>query len=358
MHPLVFLLVCADFTYSKILYITPSLNVSCPQDHHHTHPCPTLSQFAAYSSSYQVNETNISLFFLPGKHSLDRELSLTYADNFLMTKNAQDYDLVIIECARQKERFYIKETTFASIKCLHFIGCGGNTVIRVDQFVIEDTIFQGVEGRGTALVLNVVFDASIVRSYFLSNTHDEDFGGALYIASSNVMIDDTKFHKNRAQFGVAIAVLDGNISISNSQFLNSNAVSDLSGFGVILLFESKGSIDNSKFMSNTATSGGVLSVHNSSLKVARSTFSDNKAYIKGGVMATYESSINITDSIFTNNIAADYNCGVFFVYTSSFNITSSSFTNNSAAEEGGVIAVSESWFNVTSSTFTNNNAAE
>ena len=132
-----FLLVCADFTYSKVHYITPSPNVSCPQEE----SCLTLSQFAANSSSY--HETNISLLFLPGSHSLDRELSLTYVDIFSMTKDAQENETVFIECTSQSGRFDINETTFASIRGLHFIGCGGNTVTQVDQFVLEDTIFQG-----------------------------------------------------------------------------------------------------------------------------------------------------------------------------------------------------------------------
>ena len=36
------------------------------------------------------------------------------------------------------------------IKGLHFIGCRGNTVIQVAQFILEGTMFQGVEGGGTA----------------------------------------------------------------------------------------------------------------------------------------------------------------------------------------------------------------
>ena len=116
-HLLVFLLVCADFTYSKVHYITPSPNV--------------------------------------------------------------------LECTSQSRRFDISETTFVSIRGLHFIGRGGNTVTQVDQFVIEDTIFQGVEGRGTALVLNVVSDASIVRSAFISNTNGSRFEHYIHFSASS-----------------------------------------------------------------------------------------------------------------------------------------------------------------------------
>ena len=62
-------------------YITSSQNDLCPQD-----PCLTLSQFAAISSSYFSNETSVSLFFVPGNHSLERMISLSYLRSFVMTK--------------------------------------------------------------------------------------------------------------------------------------------------------------------------------------------------------------------------------------------------------------------------------
>ena len=94
-----------------------------------------------------------------------------HADNFSMTKNTESNGTVFVECGSQSGRFNISETTFAAIKGLHFNGCGGNIVSNVEIFIIEDTIFQGMQrGRGTALVLNKATNASIAQSYFLSNT--------------------------------------------------------------------------------------------------------------------------------------------------------------------------------------------
>ena len=45
----------------------------------------------------------------------------------------------------------------------------------MEQFIVKDTIFQGVEGRGTALVLHDVSTVSIARSSFLSNSHGTTF---------------------------------------------------------------------------------------------------------------------------------------------------------------------------------------
>ena len=149
--------------------ITSSLN-PCPHDH-----CITLSEFTAanYSSSYH---DNISLVFLPGNHSLDTELSIFGTDNFLMTKNVPgDYGTVFVECNNRSGRFDISETTSVLIKGLNFVGCGGNRASQVDRFIVEDTIFQGIESRGTALLLMNVTAASIARSSFLSNKHGPYF---------------------------------------------------------------------------------------------------------------------------------------------------------------------------------------
>ena len=82
---------------------------------------------------------------------------------------------MFVECGSQSGRFNISETTFATIKGLHFVGYGGNEVSQVEQFIVEDTIFEGVQGRGTALMLNEVNDASVAKSSFLSNTRSNTF---------------------------------------------------------------------------------------------------------------------------------------------------------------------------------------
>ena len=236
---LLFLLVYADSAYSQVhYYIRPSLNVPCLGDR-----CLTLAQFAADSISYLGNETNISLSFLPGNHSLDRELSLSHADNFSMTRDTGGIGIVFVECVSQSGRFNISETTFATIRGLHFIGCGGNRVSQVEQFIVEDTIFQGVESRGTALVLNEVTAANIARSLFLSNTHRSTFeqhdipgqtaqdivnyvyqnrnsslavGGALYTAFSNVSIASSKFTDNTAEVGGAMFAYNSSLHVVGS----------------------------------------------------------------------------------------------------------------------------------------------
>ena len=373
---LLFLLVYADSAYSQVhYYITPSLNVSCPQD-----PCLTLSQFAADSNSYLGNETNISLSFLPGNHSLDRELSLSQADNFSMAKDIGGSGTVFVECDSQSGRFNISETTFATVQGLHFIGCGGNRVSQVEQFIVEDTIFQGVEGRGTALVLNEVSAASIVRSLFHSNTHSSTFenhdippytsdqdilnylylnrnaslavGGALYTAFSNVSIVSSQFTHNTAEIGGALFADNSSLHVVGSTYSCNRG----SFGGVMITSESSVNIDNCNFSKNVAEIiGGVMITYKDSVSISSSSFTNNSA-TDGGVMHTSDGSFTITSSTFTNNSATQYSGGVMGTHDGSFTITSSTFTNNSATWYGGVMATSDGSFTITSSTFTNNSA--
>ena len=401
---LLFLLVYADSANSQQAhyYITPSLSVHCPGD-----PCITLPQLDANSTSYLGNETNVSLIFLPGNHSLDGELSLSHADNFSMTKVIGGNGTVFVECGSQSGRFNISETIFAMIKDLHFIGCGGNRVSQVKQFIVEDTIFEGVEGRGTALVLNVVTDASIARSSFLSNVHASTFehhkispyasaqkvlkylylnrnpsfavGGALYTAFSNVSIVSSKFTDNRAEIGGALFAHSSSLHVVGSTYSYNKA----SFAGATITSESLISIKNSNFIENSAMiHGGVMIAYRDSFNINGTTFTNNSAGLDSGVLEIYESYISIGNSIFSDNSAkhsygviyalsksfiiknstftnnsADYYGGVIFTSDSSFNITSSTFTNNSAGHTGGVMATSNSSFNINSSTFTNNSAA-
>ena len=223
LFPLVFLMVYAKSVamYSQVdYYIKPSSNDPCPHD-----PCLTLSEFTAATDYFSSYHSNISLSFLAGNHNLDAELHIIfYVYNFSMTKNVQGPGTVIIKCSSQSGRFNVSESSFVSIKDLNFIGCGGNRASQVKQFIVEGTIFQGVESRGTVLILNNVTVASIARSSFLSNKHSPYFeqhtlvsydsdqykldylylkrnssfsvGGALYTAFSKVSITNCKFEYN------------------------------------------------------------------------------------------------------------------------------------------------------------------
>ena len=399
---LVFLLVGAVSTQSSAHYITPSPDIPCPKD-----PCLILSEFAASSSNYTGH---ISLILLPGNHTLNGELILSGAHTLSM--ESQENETVMIVCPSQSGRFIVNETTSAAIKALHFIGCGGNTVTSVEELIVEDTTFQGVEGegRGTALVLNEVKVTKIRECMFISNTpgdnserhrvgefitnsftlfvlrlEEDDLisvGGALFATSSNVSVINTNFvhneadiggvlfayksiisishcthNYNRALHGGVMATVESSVDIDNSAFSKNVATLEYYSIGgVIATFGGSFNITSSTFTNNSAAYGGVTYTSDGSCNITNTTFTNNSAAAAGGVMVTLKGSLNITNSIFTNNSAVVVG-GVMFTNLGSFNITSSTFFNNSAAN-GGVMSSYATSFIINRSTFTNNSAAE
>ena len=393
------LLVYADFTYSKVHYIRPSLNTTCPQD---ASSCLTLSQFAANSSH---NETDISLLFLGGNHTLDQELLLAhaYGHNFSMSKYENDNETALVECISQLGRFNISEATSVSIKGLHFIGCGSNRVSQVTWLTIADSVFQDVEDNNTVLELNGVDIANIKRSQFLYNTidyhtinistypfpkeqldyiyhHRKRPGGVLYTAFSNVSIISSRYMHNKADMGGALVAHNSSVHIDRSTLSCNTAnfggamvtsastididhctftgnIAHVSG-GVMVTYNDKFTICNTNFIQNNAYVGGVIStLGNSSVTMNNCNCTSNNAKRDGGVMKTWQNSLlNISNSTFTFN-CAKHDGGVMLTWeNSSFTLSNCTFTYNNANDGGVMVTWDNSSFIISNSTFSYNQA--
>ena len=168
MHIFVIFIAYAHCVNGELQYsITPSSDDSCLTESQDD--CLTLSQFAANSSDYIGNETEAVLLLLPGNHSLNVGLDLTKLDNItIIAKNGSE--LVVIECTNHTVNFGINDVNFAMISGIHFLGCGDNKIAATRNFQVQDTIFQGGNRSGSALVLNSVISTTIVGSSFFSNT--------------------------------------------------------------------------------------------------------------------------------------------------------------------------------------------
>ena len=363
---LVILLVYVEFTYTTVHYITHLPDGPCPQNS----ACITLSQFAANSNH---NETDISLLFLPGNHTLDGELFLSQVNHLSMTKDGLDNETVFVECSSYSGRFHISETTSFSIMDLNFIGCGCNNVSQVKRLTITRSTFQGVQEENTVLMLNDVSVATIVETAFLSNSLDHlnisgfikftetlDYVffqrstpiGALYVAFSNVSVISSRFMHNRADIGGALVIHNSSLQLTRNIFHNNTA----NFGGVMVTYESTIHMENNAFINNAAQqNGGVMVTYNNPLSTIRSTtFTNNSADSHGGVLVTFDDAFYISNSTFTyNSVRYDYG-GVMATFNSSLNVDNCTFMYNRADSYGAVIATTGDSFNVSRSTFANN----
>ena len=350
----------------KVYYIKPLTHMSCLEE-----SCLTLLQFAAYTDSYL--ETNVSLSFLPGNHSLNSDLHVNAVSRLSMYLNSTLSPATpTIVCEEQAS------ITFSSIDdvyigYLKFVGCHGHQVTSVKTFMLESATF--IYHTGSALQFSSS-NANIVRSLFISNSggsyhqrsaklKEDNYplpdkvtytkaGAAMTLAKSSVDIMDCLFEGNHAPIGGAIfSELHSNITLINTMFKENYAVC--------------GTRDNI----DSACIGGALYSANGTVMAYNSTFFGNKVitirgeyknriFPFGGVFGLLDSIFIAKNCNFVQNgldhLSAKSYGGVIHAYNTTLNISNSSFMNNSNASFGGTVSISSAICFVTHSNFTNNSA--
>ena len=185
-------------------------------------------------------------------------------------------------------RFTFYEVSTVEIGGVKFIGCGNSSVTRANIFTLWNSTFVGVNGSGTALVLNQTTAVNITECSFLFNTQGSkrpvtDFiniqssqktmkadvilnrtsayvGGAIVLtSSSDAVIEDSLFDGNEAQYGGAIFVeMNSSIVMNGCTFRHNKAVGlpsyngmEGGGGGALFVNDSRLAINNCSFMNNT-----------------------------------------------------------------------------------------------------------
>ena len=173
---------------------------------------------------------------------------------------------------------------------------------------------------------------TIINSTFEKN--EADYGGAVYVSSGNLKIINSNFKSNVATYhGGAIYAPCDTISISGCQF-NANRASKGSEGGAISSLCNNALISDSSFQNNRADNGGAINCWGN-LTVKNSSFTSNVANEKAGAIfassdlddnGNFDSRLSITDSNFTSNTAAN----VSGIYTKlcTVDISNSQFSDN------------------------------
>ena len=309
---------------SAVYYIKASEAEDCPLD---LQPCLTLSQYATNSNGSDNN--NIELFILPGNHSLLVNLSFSNLLSLEIYSNVS----TTIECdSSSRLEFEFIDSVY--VRNVKFIGCGGNIVRNVDDFLLQETTFQGKENSGTSLTL-INTTAEIVRCTFVGNqfgtvmngvrslislttevkwflvgdvTGVIRIGGALISSFSNISISHSNFENNKAEVGGDIFTEDfSSISILNSTFSGEGLFltsKDEPPFGgSIFSSESNFEIQNCVFRHKNATVGGAILSSMSTFRFIGSSFISNSATDHGGSVMAYRGSVHISRCKFERNFA-------------------------------------------------------
>ena len=304
----VVLLALPSLTYGITLHVRPtSTNTSCP-----TQPCQTLSEYAQDPGQY-FNDSNLTLTFLPGSHTLDINLTITNI-NQLEIHGALLPTRVI---CNPNVGFTFSNIYRVTIDGLAFAACAAR----------RDIYTYGTYTTYYGLHLQSVQTAEIIDCTF-----QDSYGSALGVVDSCVVLRDNNFINN--------CLLCSNGSCHN--YLLWYWVTSCDGGGVFVQRSILIITGNSSFSGNSARYGGGVSAWGSSnVDISgNTTFSGNSASCGGGVYAQLSSNVNISGNTnFSDNSASRDGGGVSAEYSSNVNISgNTTFSGNSASRDGGGVS--------------------
>ena len=231
---------------------------------------------------------------------------------------------------------HIKNATFANKNPIKWsLIYGSNSIINV-----SDTTFANVTSKYATAIYNIGI-TYITRSKFI-NLRANATGGAIAVKGDDekgfaqLLIIDCEFtNVSAGRNGGAI-------------FADIAADSDTRGEGRVI-------ITNTSFNKNTAEFGGVILQLGGTLALINSTFTNNTASENGGAVYTSRTNVIITTGTFTNNRARETDgCGgALYLDHGEAIIVNSTFTNNSAGK-GEAIYCYEIMYTINNATFKNN----
>ena len=331
----VVLLALPSLTCGVTLHVRPtSTKTSCP-----AHPCQTLSEYAQNPGKF-FNDSNLTLQFLPGTHTLDIDLTITNI-NQLEIHGAVLPTRVICD---SHVGFTFSNIHRVSIDGLAFVACARSSVIHLLYGTYTTYYGLHLQSVQTAEITDCTFQESYGSAVGVVDTHvvlrENNFLNNCRLCS-NGRCDGYNYQGTRC-YGGGVFVQRSNLSISgNTTFSNNSA---RYGGGVSAWHSSNVNISgNTTFSGNSASYGGGVSARDSSnVDISGNTlFSDNSAnYSGGGVSAWYSSNVNISgNTTFSSNSANYHDGGGVSVYRGNVNISgNTTFSGNSARRNGGGVS--------------------
>ena len=222
-------------------------------------------------------------------------------------------------------------------------------IVNGSDCLFDNCSFVNIGGMdsiyGGAMQINanntVITNSNFINCDALHETEGlgDGYGGALFINGSNTKVDNCHFEKNTVNYdGSHVYINEGlnNVSLTNNNFTFGNIVGSGHGSGVVVQGTNV-HVDNNNFTNNTGQIGSAMS-------------------IIGDVTL-----LTVNNNNYTNNSALQ-NGALYLAFTNSFGqsieITGNDFTNNSAVN-GGALFVDPSdlrALTMNHNDFTNNSA--
>ena len=298
--------------------------------------CLNISMLVTDTATYVTSNT--TLIFPEGNHYLKSDLTISNTEYLHMSSESSTGMASIICTENAKLNFY--NTTELQINGLMFVDCKVRAH-HVNYLVLEDSVFDGANANGSALVL-IETNTTIGRCSFVSykaGTYQRD---VQFLNDTNHPYSLLHLNSQDAHLGGAIVVTNSNLEIDTSDFINNSA--EIGG----ALYTELGSsitVANSTFIGNRVTgcfddrcNGGALFIDKGcSITIRNSTFENNTSDFSGGAIALFKATFTGTGNQFSHNRAINFGGCLFAHFGSKINSDSSFFIGNDAGSSGGVM---------------------
>lgn len=231
------------------------------------------------------------------------------------------------------------------------------------DFTLNSVTLKGINivNRGDLKAQNTIFANG---KGYTADTYGNNFGGAIYSpyesdyygygSSYSVELTNCTFINNTAEYGGAIYMDFGYLTIADSTFINNTAFNY--GGAIALEYNQKTTITNSRFKNDKSTNdaGGAIYLRESPMTGDGLEFTNCSATFGAGI--TSLKSVMTLKAINGENNTAKYNGGVIYHMYGSFSLIDSSFNNNHAHNGGALFIDNSTSFTLMSTSFTNNKA--
>ena len=219
---------------------------------------------------------------------------------------------------------------------------------RSDGVTINNSVIEGFESRvgGGAIVIVSANNIKIQKSIFRDGRVSEGPGGAIRATNIDLIIDNCLFTDLQADEGGAIALINSEATIRNSEFEGNTGNSA----GSAMIFkDSSVLLENSILFNNEAfIEGGTILSRRSSLTIRNSDFSRNDAEGGGGGVISEnpegEGSLVVENSRFAGNLESrtpQSNGAVITTRGGEHRIENSIFVGNSSSAFSTVFRVND-----------------
>ncbi len=209
-----------------------------------------------------------------------------------------------------------------------------NGILNVNNSRFDDNSVHNYHhnllAEGGAIYINNSI-ANIQNSYFTSN-YAFFSSGAISAILSNLRIDNCTFMDNEAEYGSAVSIRYGNMTVTKSVFKNNNATN-----GAIYGYLANMIVENTLFENNVASyGGGAIFIENTTtLTLSSSSFKKNSVKSFGGSIYSSSGNVQISDTLFEND-NSDRIGGSIFSLDSNLNLDNVSIAESKAPFGAGI----------------------